>query len=212
MKERPIKQIMEEITNYLEKHGSCSMKNLLDYIGGRTNKIIEAKNILVRKGRIKQEKDLDDARKIKLTLLKPELDISLEGVMSSLPLAEKRVKEFSKKVRKPLFIHVEVKDGETVPFKIKPRNKKILDEILQVINDLAERSVALSFAEAMKILPKGSSKIVRQFHKNSIKTMTTIMNELEKEFKESEMELGAYLYYYTHGYKHLVHLKFLNQK
>jgi len=212
MKERPIEKISEEIIDYLEKEGSCYVKDLLSHIGGRTNKVIKAKDYLVKKRRIKQERDLNDYRKIKLSLIKTELDISLKGVMSSLPLAEKRVKEFSKKVKKPLFIHVEVEDGQTIPFKIKPRNKKILDEILQVINDLAERSVALSFAESMRILPKGSSKIVRKFQRDCIKTMRKLMNYLENEFAESEMELGSYLYYYTHGYRHLSYLEFLNRK
>ena len=212
MKERPVQQIMEEIINHLEKNGTCSTTNLLDSIGGNRNKIIKAKNALVKKGRIKQERDINDTRKYKLTLLEPKLDISLEALMSSLPLAEQRVDELILKVNKPLFIHVKIKDGEVIPFKIKPRNKKILDQVLVTINDLAERSIALTFAEVMKMLPKGSQKNVKRFQLKCIKTMKKIMQKLEKEFKESEMELNSYLYYNTHGYRHLSHLEFLNQE
>jgi len=212
MKERPIQQIMKEIINYLENNGTCSTTSLLDSIGGNRNKIIKAKNTLIKKNRIKQERDVNDTRKNKLTLLEPTVDISFEGLMSSLPLAEKRVKKIISKIKKPLFIHVDIEDGESIPFKIKPRNKKILDEVLVTINDLAERSVALTFAEVMRILPKGSQSIVKQFQLKCIKTMRKIMNNLEKEFKESEMELSSYLYYNTHGFRHLSHLEFLNQK
>ena len=212
MKERPVQQIMEEIINHLEKNGTCSITNLLDSIGGNRNKIIKAKNALVKKGRIKQERDINDTRKYKLTLLEPKLDISLEALMSSLPLAEQRVDKLILKVNKPLFVHVEIKDGEVIPFKIKPRNKKILDQVLVTINDLAERSIALTFAEVMKMLPKGSQKNVKKFQLKCIKTMKKIMQKLEKEFKESEMELNSYLYYNTHGYRHLSHLEFLNQE
>lgn len=212
MKERPVQQIMEEIINHLEKNGTCSITNLLDSIGGNRNKIIKAKNALVKKGRIKQERDINDTRKYKLTLLEPKLDISLEALMSSLPLAEQRVDKLILKVNKPLFVHVEIKDGEVIPFKIKPRNKKILDQVLVTINDLAERSIALTFAEVMKMLPKGSQKNVKRFQLKCIKTMKKIMQKLEKEFKESEMELNSYLYYNTHGFRHLSNLEFLNQE
>lgn len=212
MKERPIEQIMSEIINYLERNGTGSTSSLLKSIGGRRNKIIEAKKMLIKKGRVKQERDVNDTRKNKLTLLEQTIDISFEGLMSSLPLAEKRVKKIISKIKKPLFIHVDIEDGESIPFKIKPKNKKILDEVLVTINDLAERSIALTFAEVMRILPKGSQSIVKQFQLKCIKTMRKIMDNLEKEFKESEMELSSYLYYNTHGFRHLSHLEFLNQK
>lgn len=212
MKERPIQEIMEEIIDYLGKNGTCTPTSLLKSVGGNRNKVTKAKDILIKKGRVKQKRDMNDTRKINLTLSEPTLDISLEGLMSSLPLAEQRVKKIISKVKKPLFIHVEIKDGETIPFKIKPRNKKILDEILVIINDLTERSVALTFAEVMKILPKESRKNMKQFQLKCIKTMKKITNNLEKEFKESEMELGSYLYYNTHGLRYLNNLEFLSQK
>ena len=167
--------------------------------------------MLIKQGIIKQERDINDARKIKLTLLRQErIDISLRNIMSSLPLAKKQVNKLMKKIKKPLFIHVKVEDGETIPFTIKPQNKKILDNILQVINDLANRSVALTFAESTGIITKNHSKTVRQFHKKCIITTKDIMKTLEDEFQESE--LNSYLYYHISGFRHLNLLEFLNQK
>jgi len=211
MKEIPIEEITDKIIGYLIRYSSCSYNDLLKHIGGRTNKIIQAKDLLIKQGIIKQERDINDARKIKLTLLRQErMGISLRNIMSSLPLAKKQVNTLITKIKKPLFIHVEIEDGETIPFKIKPQNKKILDAILSVINDLANRSVALTFAESTGIIAKNHSKEVRQFHKKCIITTKDIMKTLEDEFQESE--LSSYLYYHISGFRHLNLLEFLNRK
>ena len=211
MKERPVEEIADKITDYLIRYGSCSCNDLVRHIGGRTNNIVKAKEFLIKKEIIKQERDIEDARRIKITLLRQKrMDISLRNIISSLPLAKKQVSELMGKIKKPLFVHVEVEDGETIPFKIKPRNKRILGDILQVVNDLANRSVALTFADATGIITKDHSNTVKQFHKKCIKTTKDITKTLEDEFQEPE--LRSYLYYNISGFKHLNLLEFLNQK
>ena len=163
---------------------------------------------MVKTGTLKQEKFGNRT----ILSLAPPSDISLKGVMSSLPLAEKRVNEFMKKIQKPLFKHVMIGDMEKLPMIIKPKNKKMLDEILQIINDLVSRSVALTYADCLDSLPRGSEKKVHQYHKQCIITIRKVMQKLLDEFKESEMELGSYLYYGVHGYGHLTTLEFMNSK
>jgi len=151
--------------------------------------------------------------RILLSLSAPKFDTSLSMVMSSLPLAEKRANECMKKLhkQKPIFLKQNFKDGEKITFQMKPYTKKYLDKILVIINDLISRSVALTYAQCLNAVPKGSNKTVRQYHKNCILTIRKIISTLEHEHEDSELQLGSYLYYGIHGYNHLTTLEFLNK-
>jgi len=198
IEEKIIKNLME---------GPLWVNQLERKCASNRNSFMIAYKKMKKNGIINQEKS---GNKVILSLAPPE-DISLKGVMSSLPLAEKRVYEFMKKIKKPLFKHVMIRDMEQNPMIIKPKNKKMLDEILQIINDLVSRSVALTYADCLDSLPRGSEKKIRQYHKQCIITIRKIMQKLQDEFEESELELGSYLYYGVHGYGHLTTLEFMNR-
>ena len=210
-----MEDIKQKIIDYLSMKGSCNMKELLQVLGGRVNKVIEAKDLLVKEGKIEQMRDIHDTRKINLNLRRPQPNLSLNAVMSSLSLAEERVEEYMKKLRqsKPLFEPInEFKDGETTKFKIKPKNRKILDKIIDLLNDLISRSVALTYAECLDLLPKGSSVKIRQYHRECIMTIRRIMDNLLNEHKDSELALGTHLYYRINGYGHLTTLEYLSKR
>ena len=149
-----------------------------------------------------------------MSLGQPKPFQSLKGVMSSLPLAEDRADKILKRLEKskPLFIRNELKDLEKMPMKINRRNKKNLDAILTIINDLVSRSVALTYAQCLNVFPEESEKIIKQYHKECIQTIQKIMNKLENQHKESDLELSAYLYYGINGYNHLSTLLFLAKR
>jgi hypothetical protein len=133
--------------------------------------------------------------------------------MSSLPLAEERADEQIRKLEKlkPLFIPLMIADCETHPLSLKPKNRKILDEIIQIINDLVDRSVAITYAECLGNISKIHRAKVESFHRNSITTIRKIMEKLEKQHQESKMELRAYLYYNIHGYRNLTTLEWASK-
>jgi len=157
---------------------------------------------------------LKQGNKIILSLGIPkQKKISFSNIMSSLYLAEKRVDEILKKLEKskPLFIRSKFKDLEKFPLKVNPKNKRNLDKIIVVLNDLVSRSVALTYAQCLDLFSTESENIIRRYHKDCITTIQKIMNKLEKQHKESELELGSYLYYSVNGYNHLTTLLFLTK-
>jgi len=191
--------------------GSMYVNQLHRRFPNRKNDLIKTYKKLVRRGVVEQSKQ---GNRMVLSLVKPKFDTSLNMVMSSLPLAEKRAEKYMRKLResKPIFLPYKFIDGGKTSFKMKPRNKKYLDQILVIINDLASRSVALTYAQCLDTVPKGSSKTINQYHKNCIRTIKKIMDKLEKEHADTENQLGAYLYYGIHGYSHLTTLEFMNKK
>ena len=134
--------------------------------------------------------------------------------MSSLPLAEQRADTILKRLAKskPLFIRRKFKDFEKVPMKINSKNKRNLNQILIIINDLIDRSVALTYAECLDVFPKTSNETIRKYHKDCIHTIQKIMNKLENQHKESDLELGSYLYYGISGYRHLTTLLYYGRR
>jgi len=146
-----------------------------------------------------------------LSLGPPKSYLPFEHIMSSLPLAEQRADKILKRLKKakPLFIRGEFKDLEKLPMKVNPKCKKNLNEILVIINDLVSRSVALTYAQCLDSFPEKSEGVVQQYHKDCIRTIRKIMDKLENQHKESDLELGSYLYYGVHGYSHLTNLLFL---
>jgi len=96
--------------------------------------------------------------------------------------------------------------------KINSKNKRNLDQILTIINDLVSRSVALTYAECLEVFPKSSKRIIRKYHKDCINTIQKIMNKLENQHKESDLDLGAYLYYGISGYNHLTTLLYYSRR
>ena len=84
-----------------------------------------------------------------------------------------------------------------------------MNEILVIINDLVSRSVALTYAQCLDSFPKKSEGDVRQYHKDCIRTIRKIMDKLEDQHKESDLELGSYLYYGVNGYRDLTTLMFM---
>jgi len=104
---------------------------------------------------------------------------------------------------------VEFKDGEILPMNVNPKCKKNLNEMLVIINDLVSRSVALTYAQCLDSFPKKSEGVVKSYHKDCIKIIRKIMIKLENQHKESDLELGCYLYYGVHGYSYLSSLLFL---
>jgi len=175
------------------------------------NKVIQTYKQMINDGEIIQQKV---GNKTMLSLGQPKPFQSLNGVMSSLNLAEQRADKILKRLEKskPLFIRGELKDFELLPMKINRKNKRNLDGILTIINDLVSRSVALTYAQCLDSFPKKSEGVIKQYHKNCIHTIRKIMNKLEKQHKESDLELGSYLYYGIHGYNHLTTLLFLTKK
>jgi len=175
------------------------------------NKVIQTYKQMINDGEIIQQKV---GNKTMLSLGQPKPFQSLNGVMSSLNLAEQRADKILKRLEKskPLFIRGELKDFELLPMKINRKNKRNLDGILRIINDLVSRSVALTYAQCLDSFPKKSAGVIKQYHKNCIHTIQKIMNKLEKQHKESDLELGSYLYYGIHGYNHLTTLLFLTKK
>jgi len=202
MQERPIEEIQSKMINYVSSYQGCYVKDILAKLGGNKNRVIEAKKQLVKMGNLREERDSSDKRTIRLFAQTPDLAFHIKGILSSLPLAEKRVNEYLKKLDKPLFIPIKIKDGETHPLKLKSKNKKNLDQILIIINDLVSRTVALTYAECLDYIPKRNKKEIRTFYQDCIITIRKIMNTVEKQHKESELELGAYLYYHVNGYSH----------
>jgi len=146
-----------------------------------------------------------------LSLGSPKPYLPFEHIMSSLPLAEQRADKILKRLKKskPLFIRGELKDFEKLPIKVNPKCKKNLNEILVIINDLVSRSVALTYAQCLDVFPKKSEGMIKQYHKDCIRTIKKIMAKLENQHKESDLELSAYLYYGIQGYGHLTTLMFL---
>ena len=146
-----------------------------------------------------------------LSLGPPKSYLPFEHLMSSLPLAEKRADKILKRLKKvkPLFIFYQIKDLATLPMKVNPKCRKNLNEILVIINDLVSRSVALTYAQCLDSFPEKSEGVVQQYHKDCIRTIRKIMDKLENQHKESDLELGSYLYYGVHGYSHLTNLLFL---
>ena len=163
---------------------------------------------MVEKGTLEQHKE---GNKIILSLGQPKPYLTFEQVMSSLPLAEQRADKILKRLKetKPLFIRSEFKDGEKLPMNVNPKCKKNLNKILVIINDLVSRSIALTYAQCLDSFPKKSEGIVSSYHKNCIKIIRKIMDKLENQHKESDLELGCYLYYGVNGYSHLTNLLFM---
>lgn len=213
MQKYSIDEIQEKIIDYVSTHQRCNPKDLNKSIRIRANRVIEAKKLLVKQGRLKEEKDLNDTRKSILSLVVPESDFPLQGVMSSLPSAEDNADEQIRKLEKlkPLFIPLMIADGKTHPLSLKPKNKKILDEIIIILNDLVVRSVAITYAECLGSIPKIHRAKVESFHKNCITTIRKIMEKLEKQHPESKMELSSYLYYNILGYRDLTLLEWASK-
>ncbi|MCA9812157.1 MAG: hypothetical protein KC483_04765 [Nitrosarchaeum sp.] len=143
----------------------------------------------------------------------PKPYLAFQHVMSSLPLAEQRADKILKRLekKKPLFIRSEFKEFEKLPMKINPRCRIDLNQILEIINDLVSRSVALTYAECLDSFPKNSEGEIKKYHKECIRTINIIMDKLEKQHKESDMELSSYLYYGVQGYRFLSSLLFLSK-
>ncbi len=149
-----------------------------------------------------------------LSLDKTKLNnLAFESLMGSLPLAEKRADGFLKKLNKtkPLFIKRKIKEFKKIKPKITQTNQKNLDNIIVVINDLVDRSVALTYAQCLDYFPNQEEPI-KNYHKECIETIIRIKNKLEKQHKESELDLGSYLYYNIRGYNHLTTLIYLAKR
>ena len=209
MQKYSIDEIQEKIIDYVLTHQRCNPKDLKKSLRIRSNRIIEAKKLLVKQGRLKEEKDMEDYRKSILTLVVPQSDFPLQGIMSSLPLAEQRINKNIRKLQKlkPLFIPSIITDGKKNPLSLKPKNKKILDDILTILNDLVVRSVAITYAQCLGNIPKIHRAKIELFHKNCITTIQKTMEKLEKQHPESQMELNSYLYYNILGYRDLTSLE-----
>jgi len=190
---------------------SMSVNQLCQKFPNNKNKFIQTYKQMVRNGDLIKQKQ---GNKIILTLGHSKSNISFKQIMSSLPLAEKRADKILKRLAKskPLFIRAEFKDFEKHPMKINSKNKRNLNQILIIINDLVSRSVALTYAECLVGYQKSSREIVRQYHKDCINTIQKIMNKLENQHKESDLELGSYLYYGVRGYSHLTTLLYYGRK
>ncbi len=175
------------------------------------NKFIQSYKQMVRSGDLIKQKQ---GNKIILTLGQRKSNLGFHQIMSSLPLAEQRADKILKRLAKskPLFIRGEFKDLEKTPMKINSKNKRNLNEVLIIINDLVSRSVALTYAECLEVFPKSSKGIIRKYHKDCIHTIQKIMNKLENQHKESDLELGSYLYYGIRGYGHLTTLLYHSGK
>jgi len=185
--------------------GSMSINQLAGKFPNNKNKFIQTYKQMVRNGDLIKQKQ---GNKIILTLVQRKSNLGFQQIMSSLPLAEQRANTILKRLAKskPLFIRREFKDLEKVPMKINSKNKRNLNQILIIINDLIDRSVALTYAECLDVFPKTSNETIRKYHKACINTIQKIMNKLENQHKESDLELGTYLYYGIRGYRHLTTL------
>jgi len=194
------------IQNLME--GSLSVNQLRQKFPNNKNKFIETYKQMIKDDELTSQKE---GNKIILSLGRPKPLLSLSHVMSSLPLAEQRADKILKTLEKskPLFIRGKLKDFEKLPMKINPKNKRNLDKILIIINDLVSRSVALTYAQCLDSFPKKSESVIRAYHKKCIHTIRKIMDKLGNQHKESDLELGGYLYYGVHGYSHLTTLMFL---
>jgi len=175
------------------------------------NQFIQTYKQMVRNGDLIKQKQ---GNRIILTLGQRKSNISFQHIMGSLPLAEQRADKILKRLAKskPLFIRVKFKDLEKVPMKLNSKNKRNLNQILTIINDLVSRSVALTYADCLGAISKSSNDIIRKYHKDCIKTIQKIMNKLENQHKESDLDLGAYLYYGINGYSHLTTLLYYGRK
>jgi len=188
--------------------GSMHVNQLAQKFPNNKGTLTKEYKKMVKEGILEQHKD---GNKIILSLGQPKPYLPFKHIMSSIPLAEQRADKILKRLKKakPLFIRGELKDGEKLPMKINPKCKKNLNEILVIINDLVSRSVALTYAQCLDSFPKKLEGIVRQYHKDCIRTIRKIMTKLENQHKESDLELSAYLYYGVQGYSHLTTLMFL---
>ncbi len=189
---------------------SLTVNDLARKFPNKKEILIQDYKRMVRNGMLSTKKI---GNRIYLSLSVPKSDISLKMIMSSLPLAEKRAESYMKKLHqsKPIFLDQEIRDGEKTSFRMNQKNKRNLDRIIVIINDLVSRSVALTYAQCLNSLPKGSEKVVRQYHKNAIRTIRMITDQLIKEHQDTESQLGAYLYYGINGYNHLTTLEFMNR-
>ncbi len=185
--------------------GSMSVNQLSRKFSYNKNKFIQTYKQMVKDGDLIKQKQ---GNKIILTLGQRKSNLKFQQIMSSLPLAEQRADTILKRLAKskPLFIRRKFKDFEKVPMKINSKNKRNLNQILIIINDLIDRSVALTYAECLDVFPKTSNETIRKYHKDCIHTIQKIMNKLENQHKESDLELGSYLYYGIRGYRHLTTL------
>ena len=140
-------------------------------------------------------------------------NLAFKALMGSLPLAEKRADEILKKLNKskPLFIKRKIKEFKKTKPKLTQTNQKNLDNIIEVINDLVNRSVALTYAQCLDYFPK-QEELIKKYHKECIETIIRIKNKLEKQHKESELDLGSHLYYNIRGYNHLTTLIYLAKR
>lgn len=201
IRENIIKQLLD---------GSMHVNQLSQKFPNNKGTLTKEYKMMVKEGVLDQHKD---GNKIILSLGQPKPYLPFEHIMSSLPLAEQRADKILKRLKKskPLFIRSEFKDGEKLHIKVNPKCKKNLNEILVIINDLVSRSVALTYAECLDSLPKKSEDMVRQYHERCIRTIRKIMDKLENQHKESDLELGSYLYHGVYGYSHLTSLLFLTK-
>ena len=199
-------QIRENIIQQLLT-GSLHVNKLAQNFPNNKGTLTKEYKKMIKEGILEQHKD---GNKIILSLGKPKPYLAFEQVMSSLPLAEQRANKILKRLKKtkPLFISTEIKDGEIFPMNVNPKCKKNLNEMLVIINDLVSRSIALTYAQCLDSFSKKSDGVVKSYHKRCIRTIRTIMNKLENQHKESDLELGCYLYYGVTGYGHLTSLLF----
>ena len=200
-------EIRENIIQQLLS-GSMHVNKLAQKFPNNKGSLTKEYKQMVKEDILKQHRE---GNKIMLSLGQPKPYLAFEQVMSSLPLAEQRADKILKRLKKtkPLFIRNELKDGEKLPMNVNPKCKKNLNEILVIINDLVSRSIALTYAQCLDSFPKKSENIVKSYHKNCIRTIRKIMNRLETQHKESDLELGSYLYYGVNGYSHLTNLLFM---
>ena len=203
-------EIREKIIQQL-LGGSIHINELARKFPNNRNDYFSTYKQMVRDGELIPHRQKN---RILLSLGPPKANLSFQHIMSSLPLAEKRADKILKRLAKskPLFIRGEFKDLEKMPMKINSKNRRNLNQILTIINDLVSRSVALTYAECLDAFPKSSKETIRKYHKNCILTIQKIMNKLENQHKESDLELGSYLYYGIRGYNHLTTLLFLSRK
>jgi len=158
--------------------GSKTINKLVENIHANKNEFIKTYKEMIINGELIKQKQ---GNKIILTLVQRKSNLKFQHIMSSLPLAEQRADTILKRLAKskPLFIRKEFKDFEKTPMKINSKNKRNLNQILIIINDLIDRSVALTYAECLDVFPKTSNETIRKYHKKCILTIQKIMNKLE---------------------------------
>lgn len=206
------KDLRENIKSQLMT-GTMYVNELQRKFPNNKNNFIRSYKGMVKEGILGIAKE---GNRILLSLKKPEISLLFSGIMSSLPIAEQQVERQLMKLRKskPIFRERVLRDGKKAVFRISPKNKKTLDNILQIINDLISRSVALTYAECLDLLPSNSLVLVRKYHKECIETIRKIMIKLESEDEnpQSRLDMGTYLYYGINGYGHLTTLEFLSKR